>query len=246
MEPAVPTGQEILEQLNQLEEKYGLSGNDNSTKGGGNESHTSPSLEEGTQSPPRVDYNVATSLRPAPTSPPPTLYPVTPSPLIPLLLLSRLLPPFLLWRFLPPYVLPSRHHFPHVYAQSLRGLINKKLAWGMSQIKATGNRRNGRPLKRERSHLREPRLLSIIQQRQEKERELAMPAQINKALLQNQVGLLFFKYCHDYEKNNFLTSLQRLSSRLNYTLIVSKGKISMHTPPQSRAELNSTNKTKKQ
>lgn len=58
-----------------------MTGNNNSTIDGGREGRTSPSLEEGAQSPQKVDDNVATSPRPTlptPTPPPPT--PATASP----------------------------------------------------------------------------------------------------------------------------------------------------------------------
>lgn len=167
----------------------------------------------------------------------------------PLPLLSRLLPPLLLWRLLPPYFLPSRHQFPRVYARGLRGLRNEKLAWGLSQVKAKDSPRNGRPLKRGRSRARGPRLLSKIRQKQQEiERELAMPAQISKALLQNQVGLLFSNIAKTttIEHSNVITEAP---VRVEFTyLIFPKRTISSSrtTPPQSRVRSNSTIKTKKQ
>lgn len=86
-QPTIPTGQEILEQLNQLEEEYASSGIKNSIIGGGREGRTTPSLEEVAQSTGKVDDNVATSPRPitpprpAPLTPaPPTPTPPSPSP----------------------------------------------------------------------------------------------------------------------------------------------------------------------
>lgn len=103
MEPVIPTGQEILAQLNQLTEEYALSGG-NSTIGGGRERtnasdsrQESSSSEDGAQSSAQSsetvdDNNIATSLhpltppRPAPPTPvshlaPPALEP--PSALMP-------------------------------------------------------------------------------------------------------------------------------------------------------------------
>lgn len=78
MEPAIPTGQEILEQLNRLVGEYAVEGN-NSTIGGGREGRTnaddsrlelSSSAEDGAKSPKIVgdDNNVATPYHPI-TSP---------------------------------------------------------------------------------------------------------------------------------------------------------------------------------
>lgn len=95
-QPAVPTGQEILEQLDQLAGEYALSGNNKLTIGGREDRSNasdfrleSPSSEEGAQSLGEVDdNNVAASPRPltpprpAPPSPPslpPAPHPATPS-----------------------------------------------------------------------------------------------------------------------------------------------------------------------
>lgn len=93
MEPAIPTGQEILEQLNQLAGEYALSGN-NSTMGGGQEGCTNAggsrqealsSAESGTKSPENVvdDHNVANAhhplIPPRPASPTPALAPAPPT-----------------------------------------------------------------------------------------------------------------------------------------------------------------------
>lgn len=84
MEPAIPTGQEILEQLNQLSGEFALSGN-NSTIGGGREGRTNagnsgPESSSSTPAPaPAPAPTAVTPPRPAPSSPAPAPTPVTPA-----------------------------------------------------------------------------------------------------------------------------------------------------------------------
>lgn len=103
-QPTIPTGQEILVQLDELTGEYALNGNDNSTIGGGHEDHTnanasdsrpdSSSLEDGAQPSGEVgDHNVAASpgplnsprtalpspAPPTPAPPTPALHPATPT-----------------------------------------------------------------------------------------------------------------------------------------------------------------------
>lgn len=93
MEPAIPTGQEILEQLNQLAGEYALSGN-NSTIGGGQEGRTNAGDfgPESSSSAPAPAPTAVTPPRPAPSSPAPAPAPVTP-PLAPSLASPALAPP---------------------------------------------------------------------------------------------------------------------------------------------------------
>lgn len=102
-QPAIPTGQEILAQLDELTGEYALNGNDNSTIGGGHEGRTnasdsrpeSSSLEDGAQPSGEVDdRNVAaspgplnspraalpSSAPPTPAPPTPAIHPATPTP----------------------------------------------------------------------------------------------------------------------------------------------------------------------
>lgn len=102
-QPAIPTGQEILAQLDKLTGEYALNGNDNSTIGGGHEGRTNASdsrpesspLEDGAQPSGGVDdRNVAASpgplhspraalptpTPPTPATPTPALHPATPTP----------------------------------------------------------------------------------------------------------------------------------------------------------------------
>lgn len=102
-QPAIPTGQEILAQLDELTGEYALNGNDNSTIGGGHEGRTnasdsrmeSSSLEDGAQPSGEVDdRNVAASpgplnspraalpnpAPPTPAPPTPAIHPATPTP----------------------------------------------------------------------------------------------------------------------------------------------------------------------
>lgn len=96
-QPTIPTGQEILAQLDELTGEYALNGNDNSTIGGGHEGRTNASdsrpetssLEDGAQPSGEVDdRNVAASpgplnspraALPTPAPPTPALHPATPT-----------------------------------------------------------------------------------------------------------------------------------------------------------------------
>lgn len=74
MEPAIPTGQEILEQLNQLSGEFALSGGNNSTIGGGQEGRTNAGNsgpESSSSAPAPAPAPAVTPPRPAPSSPAP-------------------------------------------------------------------------------------------------------------------------------------------------------------------------------
>lgn len=131
-QPAIPTGQEILAQLDQLTGANALSGNKISTIGRGRQGRTnasdsrpeSPSLEEGAQSSEKVDEHVATSPRPLT---PPRLTPPTPAPPI---YTPRPATPTLAPAPAPPIVAPPpavEVPISRVYATGLRSLRNGKL-----------------------------------------------------------------------------------------------------------------------
>lgn len=138
MEPAIPTGQEILEQLNQLAGEYALSGN-NSTVGGGLESRTnagdsrqesSSSAEDGAESSEKVvdDNNVMTPHHPVtpprPVAPTPAPAPA-PAPSSPLLALPSVGP-----TIAPPSASPSVVEAP--ISSRLRVRHEKSQKWKAS------------------------------------------------------------------------------------------------------------------